>query len=164
MSKPKAIRSCAFCGLKTEKSKLLRISLYDLSFDFYQNNNIRSFYVCQNPKCVSRVLKKYAVAKHIKTDIENKENILLNNIKNKLAYVITNLFNKNSTDIKNIENITSLILCKKNTGITGENIISVGSVFYNGSSCACVVNSRSCANLLMNYKNIITYIDGLMEN
>lgn len=164
MSKPKAVRSCACCGLKTDKSKLLRINLPDLSFDFYQNNNFRSFYVCQNPKCTSRVLKKYAVAKHLKTNIENKENILLENIKNKLAEIITDLYNKNSADVEKIKENSSLILCKRNACITGENIIFAGSNLYKGSAVACVVRSKSCADLLINYKNIIIYIDGLMEN
>lgn len=164
MSKPKAIRSCAFCGLKTEKSKLLRINLPDLSFDFFQNKNYRSFYVCQNAKCIHKVLKKYAVAKHLKTGVENSESILLCNIEHELSFIITDLFNKGGLEMDNIKDDTNLILCKKSTCLSGENILPVGKRLYKGSAGVCVVSSKAYSKLLMNYRDIITYIDGLMEN
>lgn len=164
MSKPKAIRSCAFCGLKTEKSKLLRITLPDLSFDFFQNKNNRSFYVCQNAKCIHKVLKKYAVAKHLKTNIENTESILLSNIEQKLSFIISDLFNKYSLDVNDLKDYTNLLLCKKSTCLSGENVLSVGNRLYKGSADVCVVSSKAYSKLLMNYRDIITYIDGLMEN
>ena len=164
MSKPKAIRSCAFCGLKTEKSKLLRINLPDLSFDFFQNKNYRSFYVCQNAKCIHKVLKKYAVAKHLKTDVKNSESILLCNIEHELSFIITDLFNKGGLEMDNIKDDTNLILCKKSTCLSGENILPVGKRLYKDSAGVCVVSSKAYSKLLMNYRDIITYIDGLMEN
>lgn len=164
MSKPKAIRSCAFCGLKTEKSKLLRINLPDLSFDFFQNKNYRSFYVCQNAKCIHKVLKKYAVAKHLKTDVKDTGNILLANIEKELSFIIADLFNKGSLEVNNIKDYTNLILCKKSTCLSGENVLSIGENLYRGSVGVCVVSSKAYSKLLMNYRDIITYIDGLMEN
>lgn len=164
MSKPKAIRSCAFCGLKTEKSKLLRINLPNLSFDFFQNKNCRSFYVCQNSKCIHKVLKKYVVAKHLKTNVENTESILLANIEKELSFIITGLFNKGGLEIEDIKDYSNLILCRKGIYVPGENILPVGKRLYMGSADVCVVSSKAYSKLLMNYRDIITYIDGLMEN
>lgn len=114
MSKPKKIRSCAFCGLQQEKSNLLRINLPDLTFDFFQNKNFRSFYICQNISCINKVLKKYAVNKHLDKAYESLEGVILKNIKDTLSYY------KNEYSCKNI-----------------------------------AVEKR-----LLNYKNIITYLDG----
>ena len=153
MSKPKAIRSCAFCGLKTEKSKLLRINLPDLSFDFFQNKNYRSFYVCQNAKCIHKVLKKYAVAKHLKTDVKNSESILLCNIEHELSFIITDLFNKGGLEMDNIKDDTNLILCKNSTCLSGENILPVGKRLYKGSAGVCVVSSKAYSKLLYHFSS-----------
>ena len=114
MSKPKKIRSCAFCGLQQEKLNLLRINLPALTFDFFQNKNFRSFYICQNISCINEVLKKYAVNKHLDKAYESLEGVILKNIKDTLSYY------KNEYSCKNI-----------------------------------AVEKR-----LLNYKNIITYLDG----
>ena len=122
MSKPKNIRTCAFCGQKEHKSHFLRILLPTLKFDLLQKENSRSFYVCQNIKCISKVLKKKSVNKFIDNiDYNILYNNMIANIKLTLSYFITNLFNNGRCNIEN----------------------------------------KKIADLLLNYKNIITYIDGL---
>ncbi len=139
MSKPKNIRTCAFCGQKEHKSHFLRILLPTLKFDLLQKENSRSFYVCQNIKCISKVLKKKSVNKFI-------DNIYYNNLYNNISY------NENSSNIT---------LCKNNTTSNNENIIMVSDILYNGYKTKCNIENKKIADLLLNYKNIITYIDGL---
>ncbi len=158
MSKPKNIRTCAFCGQKEHKSHFLRILLPTLKFDLLQKENSRSFYVCQNIKCISKVLKKKSVNKFIDNiDYNILYNNMIANIKLTLSYFITNLFNNGSYN----ENSSNITLCKNNTTSNNENIIMVSDILYNGYKTKCNIENKKIADLLLNYKNIITYIDGL---
>ncbi len=154
MSKPKEIRVCAFCGYKEHKSKLLRVLLPDLNFDFYQNINSRSFYVCQNSKCISRVIKKKSVNKFL----ENYENIdLLQLIKEQLSHTISKLFMDYKCD--NIDS-DNLFLYSYNLSINSENCIKVNKMLYKDTIEMCIIKDKKTAERLKNYKKIITYTDG----
>lgn len=160
MSKPNNIRTCAYCGIKTEKSKLLRINLPLLCFDFYQNKNFRSFYVCQNIKCISRVLKKQSVYKYINAEIKDNKTIIFNAVLKELSFIISNLFENNSVDESCIDNYNGLLLHKGSIENYSGQVIPVSSVLYNGSSRMSVVLNKNTAQRLLNYKNIIIDIDG----
>ena len=72
MSKPKEYRVCAFCGIRQHKSNLLRITLPDIFFDFWQNKQGRSFYVCPKHTCINKVFKKKTVYKYLDENPEDE--------------------------------------------------------------------------------------------
>lgn len=160
MSKPKNIRTCAYCGIKTKKSKLLRINLPLLCFDFYQTNNFRSFYVCQNIKCISRVLKKHSVNKYLNKEINDSKTVVFNAFLKELSSIITRLFENNNLDDNNLPHYSGLLLYKNNvSGYKGE-AIPVSNLLYMGNKDTCFVSDSNVAKRLLNYKNIIIDIDG----
>ena len=148
MSKPKEYRVCAFCGIRQHKSNLLRITLPDIFFDFWQNKQGRSFYVCPKHTCINKVFKKKTVYKYLDESVNN------------IIYNINKLFEKYGINDAYI-NTEKLVLFRYDVLINSSNNILLDKAVYNGSKKLCIVYDKYTADKLIKYKNLITDIDGL---
>lgn len=107
-------RSCAFCGAKKHKKKLLRITLPDVRFDMFQTKGGRGFYTCINLKCIGKSLKKRSVLKYIdNADTDRIYDTLKSDIFLSLRGIISGFLEKGGlnphTDISGYENIAFVI-------------------------------------------------------
>lgn len=161
MSKPKEYRVCAFCGIRQHKSNLLRITLPEIIFDFWQNMQSRSFYVCEKNICISKVFKKKTVYRYLDESLNT--NLLYDklkvSIKNNTIYHINKLFDKYGVCDADV-NTDKLILCRYDVS-AGSNSILLDKAVYNGSKRFCIVYDKYTEDKLIKYKNLITNIDGL---
>ena len=162
MSKPKEYRVCAFCGIRQHKSNLLRITLPDIFFDFWQNKQGRSFYVCPKHTCINKVFKKKNLYKYLDESvyINLLYDKLRENIKNNIIYNINKLFEKYGINDAYI-NTEKLVLFRYDVLINSSNNILLDKAVYNGSKKLCIVYDKYTADKLIKYKNLITDIDGL---
>lgn len=162
MSKPKEYRVCAFCGNRQHKSNLLRITLPEIVFDFWQNMQGRGFYVCLEHLCLNKVFKKKTVYKYLDNslDINVLYNKLQESIKTNLICHINNLFELYGTYNADV-NTEHLVLCRYDRVCSSRNIILLDKAVYNGSKNFCIVYDKYTADKLIKYKNLITNIDGL---
>lgn len=162
MSKPKEYRVCAFCGIRQHKSNLLRITLPEIIFDFWQNMQSRSFYVCEKNICISKVFKKKTVYRYLDESLNT--NLLYDrlkvSIKNNTIYHINKLFDKYGVCDADI-NTDKLILCRYDVSLSSSNSILLDKAVYNGSKKFCIIDNNNIADRLIKYKNLITNIDGL---
>ncbi len=110
MSKPKEYRVCAFCGIRQHKSNLLRITLPDIFFDFWQNKQGRSFYVCPKHTCINKVFKKKTVYKYLDESVNI--NLLYDKLRENIKIIAGSLVN----ETKNVSArlYTILISCLRN--------------------------------------------------
>lgn len=159
---PKEYRACAFCGTRKHKSDLLRVTLPDMVFDFWQNMQSRGFYICQQNVCINKIFKRKALYKYINNDldIDLLNLILKESIRKNIVYSISGLFDKYglcSVD-KNTEH---LVLCRYDVEYVGSNKILLDKAIYNGDKKICIIYSKYKADKLIKYKNLITNIDGL---
>lgn len=162
MSKPKEYRVCAFCGIRQHKSNLLRITLPEIIFDFWQNMQSRSFYVCEKNICISKVFKKKTVYRYLNESLNT--NLLYDklkvSIKNNTIYHINKLFDKYGVCDADI-NTDKLILCRYDVSLSSSNSILLDKAVYKGSKKFCIIDNNNIADRLIKYKNLITNIDGL---
>lgn len=66
-------RSCIGCGLKKDKSDLLRIvrsSEGELSLDPSGRKNGRGAYICMNPACLEKAEKRKALQRSFKAEVD----------------------------------------------------------------------------------------------
>lgn len=162
MSKPKEYRVCVLCGNKQHKSNLLRITLPEVEFDFWQNKQVRGFYVCQKHTCINKVFKKKTVYKYLNDNL----NITLlydklkESIKHNTIYYINELYDKYGDCGIDI-NTEQLVLYRYDVLLRNSNSILLDKAIYNGSKKFCIVYNKTIADKLIKYKNLITNIDGL---
>lgn len=162
MSKPKEYRVCAFCGIRQHKSDLLKITLPEIIFDFWQNMQSRSFYVCDKQSCINKVFKKKTVYKYLdeNLNINLLYDKLRESIKSNTIYHINELFDKYGvceTDM----NTDKLVLCRYDVSLSSSNSILLDKAVYKGSKKFCIIDNKNIADRLIKYKNLITNIDGL---
>lgn len=162
MSKPKEYRVCAFCGVKQHKSDMIKIILPKITFDFWQNMQSRSFYVCIKHICINKVFKKKAIYRYLDESISTGllYNRLIDSIKNNTIYHINELFDKYGTD-DDIDT-EKLILCRYDAVSNSSKKILLDKAVYNGSKKFCIIYDKYTADKLIKYKNLITNIDGLL--
>lgn len=67
-----AIRTCISCRTKKEKNKLLRIvsSNGKAVIDENQKENTRGIYICNDIKCINKLLKAKDISKCIKIKVD----------------------------------------------------------------------------------------------
>lgn len=66
-------RSCIGCGLKKDKSDLLRIVLSpegEFSLDPSGRKNGRGAYICMNPACLEKAEKRKALQRSFKAEVD----------------------------------------------------------------------------------------------
>ncbi len=163
MSKPKEYRVCAFCKTKQHKSHLLRITLPNMIFDFWQNIQGRGFYICQNSMCINKIFKRKTLYRYLdkNIDINLLYHKLKESIKSNVLYTINDLFNKYGLCCA--DNTENLVLCRYDKVYNGNNKILLDKAVYNGSKEICIVYNKYIADKLIKYKNLITNIDGLLN-
>ena len=162
MSKPKEYRVCAFCGTKQHKSYMLKITLPEITFDFWQNMQSRSFYVCQQRTCINKVFKKKTVYKYLDDglNINLLYDKLKESIKNNTVYHINELFDKFDACDTDVDT-NKLVLYRYDVSAVSSNSILLDKAVYNGSKKFCNIYDKHTADKLIKYKNLITNIDGL---
>ncbi len=162
MSKPKEYRVCAFCGIKQHKSYMLKISLPEIIFDFWQNMHGRSFYICSEYKCINKVFKNKTVYKYLDESINTSllYNRLIESIKNNTLYHINELFDKYGID--DDTNTEKLILCRYDAVSSNSKKILLDKAVYSGNKKFCIIYDKYTADKVIKYKNLITNIDGLL--
>ena len=72
MTKTKPERQCIGCGEKKEKNELIRIvkeSDEVISFDPTGRKNGRGAYICKNPECLEKAIKKKALERAFKSPV-----------------------------------------------------------------------------------------------
>ena len=66
------LRTCISCRAKKEKNELLRIVGINKKavLDERQKENTRGIYICNDEKCISKLLKAKDISKCIKIDVD----------------------------------------------------------------------------------------------
>lgn len=66
------VRTCAGCGVKKNKSELLRITKVDgkIFVDVFKKSQGRGLYICNNSDCVKKLMKNKKLIRTYKTIIE----------------------------------------------------------------------------------------------
>lgn len=70
--KKPVLRTCAGCGKKKEKKELLRIIRTPegkIEADLTGKKNGRGVYICRDPECLKKAVKKHALEKSLETHV-----------------------------------------------------------------------------------------------
>lgn len=72
-SKHIPVRECIVCGEKFEKSKLLRVAKIDEKIIFDKNGKSggRGAYICKNPDCYDKLIKKRRLDRAFRRSVDN---------------------------------------------------------------------------------------------
>ncbi len=70
----KTERTCIACRTKFQQSEMLRVAKLENKVEIDKNNKLqgRGAYICNNPVCVSSVIKKKLLNRAFKTNLESK--------------------------------------------------------------------------------------------